>query len=98
MIQFEYENEVYKIYNEVGNLYRLINGKIQIFFECEWKGGEYFKIKSLTYGGRTYRSSRYHYHYLPLIREATFKIWQEDGLFDYKNNKVISYGNYDFLY
>lgn len=83
-----YEGVEYKIYNEVANQYRAVSEDVEIWFECEWRGGSYFKIKSVSYCGRTYQAQRYHYSYIPIVREATFEIAKTDGLWDYKNNSL----------
>lgn len=67
-------------------LYRVIGNGVQILFEAEWKGGSYFKIKSVTRNNRTYQGSRYHLRWIQLVREATFQIYKTYGLWDYKNS------------
>jgi len=82
-----YDGVEYNIYNEVANQYRAVSKDVEIWFECEWRGGSYFKIKSVSYGGRTYKAQRYHYFWLQIVREATFMIAKTDGLWDYKENR-----------
>lgn len=91
MLPIIYNEKVYKIYNETANLYRLINNEIQIFFEAEWKNGSYFKIRSVRYNGKTYEASRYHYKFIPIVREATYEIFRNNGLYDYTNKRFVSY-------
>ena len=84
-IEFGYEDNLYRIdcSNPSPN-FRLYGHGIEIFFTAEWKhGGSYFQIKSVTKNGKTYSAQRYHYKYIPLIREATYKIYNEIGLYDY---------------
>lgn len=76
-------------------LYRIV-GKdcgmnVEIWFHAEWRHGTYFRIKSVTYKGRTYQSPRYHYKYVPLVREAVFEIFKKDGLYDYGKNEMVLY-------
>ena len=87
-MKLNYDSSEYTIENVVANLYNIIGNGIRIHFECEWKNGSYFKIKSITKNGRTYKSPRYWYNDIPVVREATFVIAKEDGLWDYKENKV----------
>ena len=76
-------------------LYRILGEyegmKVEIWFHAEWRSGIYFKIKSVTYKGRTYQSPRYHYKYIPLVREAVFEIFKKDGLYDYGKNEMVLY-------
>ena len=83
----QYDGVSYNIYNEVANQYRLVGNGLQIWFECEWRGGSYFNIRSVTYGGRTYWAYRYQTKYIPIVREATFIIAQNHGLWDYEKNR-----------
>ena len=68
-------------------LYRVYGNGIEIFFHAEWRHGSYFKIKSVSYNGKTYQAQRYHYKFIPLIREAVYNIFKEYGLYDYGDNK-----------
>lgn len=93
--EFNYEDSKYTITNVVANLYNIIGNGVRIHFECEWKNGSYFKIKSVTKNGRTYQAQRYFYNYIPLVREATFIIAEKDGLWDYKNNELHTYEGFE---
>lgn len=68
-------------------LYRVYGNGIEVFFHAEWRHGSYFKIKSVSYNGRTYQAQRYHYKYIRLVREAVFNIFRQYGLYDYGDNK-----------
>ena len=70
-IEFGYEDNLYRI--DCSNPYP----NFRLY------GGSYFQIKSVTRNGKTYSAQRYHYKYIPLIREATYKIYNEIGLYDY---------------
>ena len=94
-MKLNYDSSEYTIYNVVANQYRIVGNGVEIFFECEWKNGSYFKIKSITKNGRTYQAQRYYYKYIPLVREATFVIAREDGLWDYKNNELHIYEGFE---
>lgn len=94
-MKLNYDSQEYTIENVVANLYNIIGNGVRIHFECEWKGGSYFKIKSVTKNGKCYQAQRYHYKYIPLVREATFVIAKEDGLWDYKNNELHTYVGFE---
>lgn len=89
--EFNYEDSKYTIENIVANLYNIIGNGVRIHFECEWKNGSYFKIKSITKNGKTYQAQRYYYNYIPLVREATFEIYKTTGLYDYTNHKFHTF-------
>ena len=68
-------------------LYRILNDDVKIWFVAEWRNGCYFHIKSVTYNGKTYETQRYHYKFIPLVREAAFWIYENEGLWSYTDNK-----------
>lgn len=91
MVKFNYNGSDYTIEDVVGGMYILKGKGFHVLFECEWKNGSYFKIKSVTKNGKTYQAQRYHYQYVPAVREATFIIFKKVGLYDYKNHKFIDW-------
>lgn len=98
-MKLNYDSSEYTIENVVANLYNIIGNGVRIHFECEWKNedycewknGSYFKIKSITKNGRCYQAQRYHYKYIPLVKEATFEIYKTTGLYDYTNHKFHTF-------
>lgn len=91
-MKLNYDSSEYTIENVVANLYNLVGNGVRIFFECEWRNGSYFHIKSITKNGKTYQAQRYHYPYIPAVREATFMIFKYCGLYDYRNNEFVEWG------
>ena len=97
MYSLNYDSEDYIVEQITGNLYRIRkfcrhDEEFTITFEVECRNyGQYFKIHHLYKNGRTYDSSRFHYKYIPLIREATTLIWLEEGLFSYTLGKFVSF-------
>ena len=91
IMKLNYEGSEYTINNVVANQYRIVGNGIELYFECEWKCGSYFRIKSVIKNGRCYQARKYLIKYIPLVREATFKVWQENGLYDYSRNEMVLY-------
>lgn len=90
-MKLNYNSSEYTVESVVANLYNITGNGVRIHFECEWKNGSYFKIKSVTKNGKCYQASRFLIKYIPLVREATFKVWQENGLYDYSSNEMVLY-------
>ena len=91
----KYDDLKYNIEQVTGDIFRLWGNGLEIKFTAEFKHGMYFKISSVTKrNGKTYVAQRYHYPYVSLIREATFVIWKEMGLYDYDNQQFVDYENY----
>lgn len=74
----------WNVYAEPHGFYCANAGKT-LWFEAEYRGGMYFNIKSYYDGKRAYTAQRYHYKFIPLVREITFKLLQMGKLWDYKN-------------
>lgn len=72
-------------------LYRATHNGKEIFFHAEYRFGMYFRIKSISYGGKTYTADRYQYKFIPLVRELVFEIWKSEGLYDYGKNEFVNY-------
>lgn len=88
-MKIEYDGQVYKIDEITAPAYRIYNDTVSIVIWAEWKnGGSYFQIKRVSYKQRTYTAQRYFYKWVPICREATYKIAQENGLWDYTENTL----------
>lgn len=88
-MNINYDGQVYKIDEITAPEYRVYNDTVSIVIQAEWKnGGSYFKIKSVSYRQRTYTAQRYFYRWIPICREATYKIAKENGLWDYTENTL----------
>lgn len=90
-LNFNYNHSTYTIEELFGGRYVIAGNGVRILFDCEWKNGSYFKIKSVTKNGKTYQAQRYHYPYIQVVREATFEIYKNCGLYDYTNHKFHTY-------
>lgn len=86
-----YNGTEYNVEQITGDYFRLYNKDITIKFSAEWKNGSYFKIHTVSYGDKCYSSWRYHYKWLPLVREATYLIYKNNMLYDYTNQKFVEY-------
>lgn len=85
--KFNYNSSEYTIEELFGGRYVIVGNGVRILFDCEWKNGSYFKIKSVTKNGKTYQAQRFHYPYIQVVREATFVIFKECGLYDYNKHE-----------
>ena len=74
----------WNVYGESHGFY-CVNADKTLWFEAEYKNGTYFNIKSYYDGKRVYTAQRYHYKFIPLVQEMTFKLLQAGKLWDYKN-------------
>lgn len=82
-----------KVENVNSCLYRAFLSDCVVFFSAEYKNGTYSKIKSVTKGGKTYSAQRYHYQYIPVVRDIAFALLKADKLWDYARQQpaLISY-------
>lgn len=84
-----------RVENVCANVYRAyIPGKewenLVICFTADGvkSGGRYgahFRITTVTKNNRCYRSPRYHYKYMILVREFAFELLKQGRLWDYVN-------------
>lgn len=66
------------------------NDNVVIVFDIKGGNGLYFNINWIfdKKNIRTYKSPRYHYKYLPIIRDISYELAKMGCVWDYKNNRV----------
>lgn len=73
-----------------GGRFTATTNDYSLYFNAEGRdGGLYFNIISVTYNNKTYISQRYHYKYIPIVRDISIKLKENNYLWDYIQQKPL---------